>query len=101
MKYINITGDGDHVLGNKTGVNHHFERILISNNHAAQDNKCALFLNDGSTSYYFFKGLVVPASTTFIFNEDYTYDNRKYILYLSTLDGDSGNSTSLTVVLKS
>jgi hypothetical protein len=101
MKYIRITDDGNHTLTNKTGVNHHFGHILISNNHATQDSKCALFLDDGSTTYFFFKGLIIPASTTFVFDESYTYDNRKYILYLNTLDGDSGNSTDLTVVLKS
>ena len=104
-----ISGNGNHVLCDKTNYNltefgdgvRQPRTIHICNQHASVKNEISLYVDNGSgTIHYYFHKLILPNGTALVYELEFTYISKEENLILRTEDSDSGNSTSITVLMK-
>ena len=69
-------------------------KIHISNNDSSSED-ISVYLHDGSSSFYFIKGLTLPANTSFLLEDCLSFDVEKY-----TLKIDHESSPNLSIIIK-
>jgi hypothetical protein len=106
-----ISGNGEVTLIDKADVQYDSpdnynsyapQFVSIANAHASQSNSVDLFIDDGlgggTSKKYFFKGLVIPAGVSYVYEVVINYEISDHSLMIKTEDSDSGNSTAIHVM---
>jgi hypothetical protein len=71
-------------------------KIVVSNNNSTTGAKISIFLTGDQFTYpvYFVKDLDVPASVTWIWDEEFSFNTSKFELEIT-----NGNATDITVIM--
>ena len=94
--YENYSTAAPHTLITKDGpLGGAIKKISISNN-SANSSTIDLYLDDGSTQYYFCKNVTVPSGVTLIVDDNLGFDKSKYNLKIT----NAGTSPNITVIIK-
>jgi len=99
--YENYVSASAHTLITKenprtgTGPSGDISCVSISNN-SANDATVHVYLDTGSTQYYFCKNTVIPSGAALVLKDNLSFDKNKYSFKVH----NTGTSPDITVIIK-
>jgi len=93
-KYNNITTATTTTLTQKSQGKGSITSVSISNN-SVNESTVSLFLDSGTSQFYFIKNVVIPSGVSLLINDNIPFDSLVYELKIT----NSGTSPDITLIL--
>lgn len=93
-KYNNITTATTTTLTKKSQGKGSITSVSISNN-SVNESTVSLFLDSGTSQFYFIKNVVIPSGVSLLINDNVPFDSLVYELKIT----NSGTSPDITLIL--